>query len=589
MDLSEAKQLAEFQFLFLELTKENMKATIQQLLEFEFSKSIKVFMRHLLIISDIRRNKTDIYVQLVKELIENHSQETDYSKIKEFLLNHILHPFSPIFHYLNFIHRCMDMEILTMQEVVSTIRTFFEGKHNFANWNCSLFVWFAYEIHELDLDLYQRMKASYEEDLFNQTMENPAFWPRIRDEEEDLIFMRDSARECCPAYPHLIFIKYDDVDQLQFYSSHSTDFSFNQRIRPSIYYQAHILELCQNLMQFAAFYGSIKCFRYIMMNQMTDSKYSLASFAVAGGNIEIIRLVEQIGYNFNNCLEEAVNYFRFDILEWLVQFKDSNSIQDIFISATSAGNFRELINCLENDVDVNYVRHYSYPIPAIHYAAMRCHIEIIKLLLRHPSLNVNKTDNAGENALLLAAQNNDPESFMIFYEDERVDKDKTTNSGWTVVHMATAAGCFDMIELFLKIGMNMNVCDKLSYYPIHFAAEKNYSDIITMLINCETVDVNILTQSRKTPLMIAIEFAANDAIKELVSCDRVYINRLACDIEAPIFLALLYNNKRAVECFLSRNDLDLSAISLNGNNILDEASILDDPDIINMIEQKINK
>ena len=68
----------------------------------------------------------------------------------------------------------------------------------------------------------------------------------------------------------------------------------------------------------AALFGSIKCFKYLMMNQdnITDDT---CVFAVAGGNSEIIHICEQKGLKFEKCLRCASTYHRFEIYDWLNQ------------------------------------------------------------------------------------------------------------------------------------------------------------------------------------------------------------------------------------------------------------------------------
>ena len=71
-----------------------------------------------------------------------------------------------------------------------------------------------------------------------------------------------------------------------------------------------------NRIEVAALFGSIKCFKYLMMNG-DEINEDTCKFAVAGGNIEIIHLCEQKGLQFEDCLFISTLYHRFEIFEWL--------------------------------------------------------------------------------------------------------------------------------------------------------------------------------------------------------------------------------------------------------------------------------
>ncbi len=69
-------------------------------------------------------------------------------------------------------------------------------------------------------------------------------------------------------------------------------------------------------LEVSALFGSIKCFKYLMMNG-AEINENLCKYAIAGGNMEIIHLIEQKGMKFENCLERAVEYHHFELFEWL--------------------------------------------------------------------------------------------------------------------------------------------------------------------------------------------------------------------------------------------------------------------------------
>ena len=71
-----------------------------------------------------------------------------------------------------------------------------------------------------------------------------------------------------------------------------------------------------SIIDYAALHGSVKCFKYAIMN---DAKYyqDTQKFAIEGGNVEIIHILEQKGAKFENLYMDAIGYHRNDIADWL--------------------------------------------------------------------------------------------------------------------------------------------------------------------------------------------------------------------------------------------------------------------------------
>ena len=69
-----------------------------------------------------------------------------------------------------------------------------------------------------------------------------------------------------------------------------------------------------NRIEVSALFGSIKSFKYLMMNGDKINEYT-CKYAVSGGNLEIIHLCEQKGLQFEDCLFIFSLYHRFAIFK----------------------------------------------------------------------------------------------------------------------------------------------------------------------------------------------------------------------------------------------------------------------------------
>lgn len=121
-------------------------------------------------------------------------------------------------------------------------------------------------------------------------------------------------------------IREDDVDSFQRISANDSLFKFNSKVPFSRFESKSLLIRC-SLAEYAAFFGSIKCFKYILLNYDRNSTFSeseknIVKYAIAGRNIEIIRLCEQNGCSFDSyALKCCIKFRNSEIFEWIIMNK----------------------------------------------------------------------------------------------------------------------------------------------------------------------------------------------------------------------------------------------------------------------------
>ena len=112
-------------------------------------------------------------------------------------------------------------------------------------------------------------------------------------------------------------IKNDDVDAL---IAKQDDPSFD--IHAEIW--SNDLDVEQGsykLIDYAAIYGSVKCFKYLLLNRKEDEEViSDEGYPIIGGNLEIIRILMEYGYEFNDSssIENAIRANKMDIMNWII-------------------------------------------------------------------------------------------------------------------------------------------------------------------------------------------------------------------------------------------------------------------------------
>lgn len=134
--------------------------------------------------------------------------------------------------------------------------------------------------------------------------------------------------------PLFQMIEKDDIENLQKTMAFNPLIDVNTIIEGCYYESRQVFQSNCSLIEIAAYFGSIKTFKHLLLNNATMDKQKLPLMAVYGGNAEIIRILKQRGFSFTDKYEDRNNLFieiairmnHFDILRWLVEEeKDSLS------------------------------------------------------------------------------------------------------------------------------------------------------------------------------------------------------------------------------------------------------------------------
>ena len=103
-------------------------------------------------------------------------------------------------------------------------------------------------------------------------------------------------------------------------------------------------------LQIMAFYGAIKCFKHASLTNEYDFN-DVEKFAVAGGNMEIIHILEQRNISFKDCLKVSITFHRNELSDWiLIHNGYQESSLDVLYSHF---NYRAVIFGIMNGISVN--------------------------------------------------------------------------------------------------------------------------------------------------------------------------------------------------------------------------------------------
>ena len=185
------------------------------------------------------------------------------------------------------------------------------------------------------------------------------FFSAIR--ENGWALHRILARQGANHTPVARAIRRDDVKKLQKILAFDPKTSVDDVIKWSAFDHIQFLMNSPTLIQYAAFYGAVKCFKYLMLNQanldkMDGNKQYLINYAVAGGNTEIVRICIQQKVPTYTVLSSACLFYRFDLLDWILEnvfptikgnsFKQA-SLQSAFLNSLESFNFISILKLFQ--------------------------------------------------------------------------------------------------------------------------------------------------------------------------------------------------------------------------------------------------
>ena len=113
----------------------------------------------------------------------------------------------------------------------------------------------------------------------------------------------------------------DDFSKLQMKILADSTFDYNKEQIENRKYLYPTKSKFLNLLEIAAFYGSLKCFMFLQNNSTKEYSDYINQLAVAGGDYDIIASLSQNSVKFDNCLHICIKYHRNYLNTFLLSYE----------------------------------------------------------------------------------------------------------------------------------------------------------------------------------------------------------------------------------------------------------------------------
>lgn len=330
-----------------------------------------------------------------------------------------------------------------------------------------------------------------------------------------------------------------------------------------------LLKNTPTLIKYAAFYGSLQIFKYLYSEKVNfDQKIFL--FAVHGGNLEIIHLIEKRIHkkeiDINGIYFESLKCHRNNICRY---FENSYTINTRIHDFLKSYNFKYFTIDFLNEPDIFYeLCHYDYSIVAN-----------ILLKIKHPQIQLK----CKQNIILVCVQKCNIEILKSLLNKKEYD----VNAKSIVT---------------LKNAKNYQ-----EFSALNAAVNSENEEIIPILLNHESINVNSICTTKlfekegtlivkKAPLISAIQFGNIIITKMLLDHKRIDVN-----IDDVINLndwmitkmtvlssAIVEGNSEIVQILLNRNDINVNRKTITSFNEKDFSKKIIENSVLHYAIQKNN-
>ena len=369
-----ALAVAKFQRFLMQITKYNKEETIRKLLVITPKDDAALVARNLFIAAQCLYMELRTLAQLVGEYVKAAGKRNKFGMLKQEMLRLTYESLSygdpmpkdiPRIALLTF---CLDEKVFQSEEIVAFVKNFYEER-----WQtrkkalCLMFAWFAPEIDEVDPELCKKMEEiSRQVASFHNVHAGYSNFVRVLPHMKDDNWSRLKIRRLDMSEKKLsvsYILRHDDALNLKRAVEQGSFMS--NKLASDIHVPCVYLHEKPSLLMYAAAYQAINCFQFLEMKKRSsgtqkDDKYrNLSHFAIAGGNLTIVRFVDNDSGAFDSGLQVAAACHKTSIFAHF--FKSVGRDLDtpdkfgkkVITTAAAADNISIVLFCLSRKVSIS--------------------------------------------------------------------------------------------------------------------------------------------------------------------------------------------------------------------------------------------
>lgn len=370
-------------------------------------------------------------------------------------------------------------------------------------------------------------------------------------------------------------------------------YSFDMEVPHSIYEVTQfdiMFGSYPTLIEYAAFLGSVKIFKYLMkklhvscqeddafknirprknsFNKNTTSQGSftmgledetstdpyakLMRFAVAGGCKEIIELLYEKGFRFDvRCLNTAIEFHQIKIADYIHNTLQINFDFYSLSKAVMSYNIRALIDILKESNNIKLVSRFNNW-DVLQISAQAGQLEAIRFLIEERKMDINRQNSLGNTCLQLACENGfaDIVDYLLHLTKKNL-KAPSKNENENENENESSVVVSKITNKVYKNDENESLPNENEVNEITNNDDDDDDEYI--------VDVNIEIDERGNALHYAVRNAHLKVVKLLCEHKGIDLNSRNANAETPLFVACKHNFIEIVQYLRYLPGVDVNA------------------------------
>ena len=368
-------------------------------------------------------------------------------------------------------------------------------------------------------------------------------------------------------------IIYDVTDILIDFSSKPNFYNFDLKMERCGYETKFFYEM-PSLLCGTCFYDSISCFKYLILNKTPISNIAstitkenefgnkISRYAIAGGNLEIIRILSQIGIDFSLDIDIAAKYHQYDIFRWIIETNSPDEdtlelqIKNVAKDSVSAYNLPilEFLFSEFSDYLLDIIKSSFFYCVSSNEVEILCLLSDILKTLPKTTQEEIFAQAQKENYLIYSADHNNCQMMKLLIDLNICNVNDQDQIGETALHKCVIHRFIEGINFLLSFpNINPNIQSNSLTTPLHHAARLGFPDIVDLLLENYIIKPDLTDKSSMTPFLYSITSQSIETI----------------------------------QLFLERKDIDFNHYNKDNQNALKLAEQTNNQDIINIIKTKL--
>jgi len=439
------------------------------------------------------------------------------------------------------------------------------------------FICFSEEIFQFDVKAYEE-ELKFFSDIASDLYNIMYIYDYTKLLQNDRELLKEISSFILPRECTSYSIFYDDIELFQQISS-SPEFVFSQTFCFSspefvLIYSDDLYQV--DLLSFAALYGSVKCFKYIMVNHDTFH-YMIMNHCSIGGNLEILHLVLESKTTFESCLTSSIIYSNYDVFVWLIENKydkiallyDPEYVR-AFYKAIRVHDCRiiDYLLSIGNRADIIRTRErYEFSITPLHESIKYLGWEIFEEFLSDETLNINIASEKKDSIVFAAIDCPNPKILQLLWKDPRLNLNIKNKRGFSILHALVEKGLYDYItDLVYNKGFDINFNQVSKNTPPIFCVKT--TEALDFLLGIKNINPFALDYRGENILFKFIREENLELFKRALRIPGIDIYLENKDGKNVFFLALEKTSTNFVMDVISLGVFDVKMIDQNGRNAL---------------------